>query len=443
VKSVASKSTPAETGDDHTALPLATLLGIVFCMPSLTLYAGKQPALASVNHQYLVVAGILTFLGPIAVLLTRAGGALAGVERAFALVVAIAAPITLSVLINIDNYSVTPLLVVATRILALSLYVATVGLLLQQPDGELLLQRAFVVMALILTALFLFSALTAPSWFWGRFEPGRMHPNWWGEILAAVVFGAAFIRGPSVLRYVLWGFALVGLVLVQSRGSLLFSLAIIVVALVITESPRRLFALGLIGLFLLPIGLGADAILSERPLVQRLSDFITSDVLLLDDPYRGLGSGVTGRDSTWAFALETITANPVFGVGAAITNRLATAAGQSLVHNGHFLLVADLGLVFVAPIYVLLLGSIVLGFRKRFWREVTFITVFIFFFAMFSPRLINASVNPMLLWMLVAYTWLKMSPSGAIVVVDDPTAAPISSRRIGERWNRTATVSRR
>lgn len=411
-------------------------------MPSLALYVGLQPALSGVNQQYLVVLGILSFVVPLGVLLSQVAGALAGLERLVALLLAVAVPLTLSVIVNIDNYTATPLLVVGSRIVALSLYVTTVGLILQHDDGEALLQRAFTVMALVLAALFVFSALTAPAWFWGRFKPGAMHPNWWGEVLSAVVFGAAFLQRPALLRYALWVVALVGLVLVQSRASLVMSVAVIAVTLVITEPPRRLLVLGMLTLFLLPLGFGVDAVVSERPLAQRLNDFVASDVLLLDDPYRGLGTGASGREDGWIFALETIMANPFFGVGAAYTDRLATVAGEDLIHNGHLSLIADLGFVLVLPIYILLLGGIVLGIRKKLWRETAYIAVFVLFFTMFSPRIINASVNPMLLWMLVSVVWLKAHVSANHHSAPrELTTRQRGQRRIGDRWPRGTLAS--
>jgi O-antigen ligase len=63
----------------------------------------------------------------------------------------------------------------------------------------------------------------------------------------------------------------------------------------------------------------------------------------LNDRYRGLGTGFTGRVGAWEEALDLFRENPVFGVGFRMHERYMTAASSA--HNGYLSLLAETGAV--------------------------------------------------------------------------------------------------
>jgi O-antigen ligase len=75
-----------------------------------------------------------------------------------------------------------------------------------------------------------------------------------------------------------------------------------------------------------------------------------SSTLALDDSYRGLGTGFTGRDIAWAEAWNIFLENPLFGVGYRAHERIMTT--QSSAHNGYLATLAELGLF----------GSVIIAF---------------------------------------------------------------------------------
>jgi O-antigen ligase len=88
------------------------------------------------------------------------------------------------------------------------------------------------------------------------------------------------------------------------------------------------------------------------------------DVLALDDPARGVGSGFTGRDEEWAFALQEIADNP-FGMG--FKRPSAVAAG----HNGYLKILLEFGIIggglIIAAVLSIVVRALVeaaVGFRE-------------------------------------------------------------------------------
>jgi hypothetical protein len=66
-------------------------------------------------------------------------------------------------------------------------------------------------------------------------------------------------------------------------------------------------------------------------------------LFFLNDRYRGLGTGFTGRVGAWQEAIELFQDNPVFGVGFRMHERYMTLAVSA--HNGYLSLLAEVGAV--------------------------------------------------------------------------------------------------
>ena len=68
-----------------------------------------------------------------------------------------------------------------------------------------------------------------------------------------------------------------------------------------------------------------------------------SSLLFLNDKYRGLGTGFTGRLEAWQEAFDLFQSNPWFGVGFRMHERYMTTLSSA--HNGYLSLPAEVGLV--------------------------------------------------------------------------------------------------
>jgi O-antigen ligase len=186
---------------------------------------------------------------------------------------------------------------------------------------------------------------------WGRWMPYDMQPNWWGMMALALAWCALAQRhlwvrlaGVAVAAYFMY--------LVQSRGALLALVPAFVLAsgLFVPLDRKRLLLLGVACVLGVLVVIAGSGLLSVD-LGQTSVDFVLNDLLKLNDPYRGLASGASGRVATYVQAWETFQQSPVFGGG----------FGESeFVHNGFLLVLAESGLLG-------LLGMLFL-IAKSLWR---------------------------------------------------------------------------
>jgi len=92
--------------------------------------------------------------------------------------------------------------------------------------------------------------------------------------------------------------------------------------------------------------------------VSGLADVIWSDVFKGDDPYRGLGSGLTGRTELWEETLDVWIKSPLFGVGYHQHENMMSTIGA---HNAYLAMLADTGVFSLLLYGWLLVRSFVAG----------------------------------------------------------------------------------
>src|SRR5262249_52106273 len=85
-------------------------------------------------------------------------------------------------------------------------------------------------------------------------------------------------------------------------------------------------------------------------------------IMLLDDQYRGLGTGDVGREERWDFALETFRQNPLFGVG---FGGYFKSQDQLTPHNFWLYMLSQMGLLSIISIYALARAAYTLLKRNR------------------------------------------------------------------------------
>jgi len=294
------------------------------------------------------------------------------------------------------------------------------------PRRDDLLRTAFVAVALIFAALFLFMALTQPNYHAGiRFKPGNFHPNWWGELLVVMSLGAVLAR-QRLFFYGAVPFIFLSLIMLQSRGALLTSVIIVAFGILAREGWRCTLIIGAVMLFfVLPLMISVDLVFANGRIFSGVVSFVGNDVLLLNDPLRGLDSGISGRAEGYAIALERFNANPILGFGFGQSNKdVADELGTGL-HNGHMALLIDLGVFMYAIILFIMLGALARAMLMREWLISGFILAFMFFI-FFASRSINASVVPMTGWLMIAIAWV--SPGRATA----HSTAPLLRRTVSD-----------
>jgi len=182
--------------------------------------------------------------------------------------------------------------------------------------------------------------------------PAGIHPNLWGLHAFSIIASALFIP-KRWLRWSIWLVCLYMQYLVSSRGALLGGLAIIFMqSFTFLRQRKQVSLTGLILAIFLIVLILSVFLMPQVPFLQSLHNFIFYDVLQMDAPNRGLGSGGTGRMEWNIMALKLWAENPVFGIG----------YGNSIsVHNGFLLLLAETGIVGLSIFLYLVMRAMLNG----------------------------------------------------------------------------------
>ncbi len=401
---------------------LAVLLGLTMVGPSY--------AHAFTRHGYVLAASILAFAPLVMWLATVAiNNGTPDLRRIFGLTALVVLPLSISILLNATGYGSMQFAATLWRVVACALYMLLAGFLFYHPRRDEITSIAFPLLVLVLFALFVSKQIINPAEHWGRLRPGDLRANYWGEIFQVAVLAAAFAR-PRWFFYGVVIIAFGGLLAVQARGSTLATAIIVLFAVLAREGLRRLLLLGaLILFFVLPPAVAADNLVFEGRLFGGITEFVANDVLRLNDPNRGLGSGFTGRTAGYEFAWNEFADRPLLGYGLGLTTKASAKAGAGAVHNGHLQLLADLGLLLYLFIFVTMLGALVRSGVQGNWLVFGGLLSF-YFILSFQPRSINVSVVPMVGMMLVVWGWLLPRPLVETAAVVRKTAR----RRLGEGW---------
>jgi hypothetical protein len=226
---------------------------------------------------------------------------------------------------------------------------------------------------------------------WGRAGYFGQHPNLGGEFLFGAVAIMALNRR-AWLRYLCYAMALYVLLQLQARAALLGAALVVVLA----EMPRTRIALRNFPIALFGLIVAASLIVLTSPsLGMKLNTFITEDVLMLNNPYRGSGTGFSGRAETWAYGLGVLLEHPILGSGLNLSGE-----NQILepIHSGYVKNVVEFGIPGMALNIVLLLG-IWLAFAKDFRRGAIVLAGCLIY--VFNARNVNLNIFPFILWIAI------------------------------------------
>lgn len=400
------------------AWPIGFALGLSFVVPT---YASILT-----QHDYVTAASITVFVPIILWLVMVAMGNGVRLQRGLLLAGAILLPLLTSMLVHIPDYGMNELLRSVVRVSGCSLFVLVATFVALHPRRDDVTRMALGIAALALALLFIGMMLLEPVNKWGRHMPGGLSPNMWGELCIVMTVGAALAR-PRWIFYGALPFIFIGLFLLQSRGALIATVILATFAILAREGFRRLVLIGLVAVFLgIPIVIAVDMLAFRGGFSSGIIDFVANDVLRLNDPRRGLGTGFTGRVDGYLVAWSAFTQNPLLGVGFGLGNEITLEENAGTIHNGHLQLLLELGLLLYPFIFIVMVGALLRSLILRCWLVSGMLLAF-FFFIVFSPRSINISALSMVSWFMIVYAWLlPASVAGAV--------ASAQSRRLGERW---------
>jgi O-antigen ligase len=189
------------------------------------------------------------------------------------------------------------------------------------------------------------SALALFGWPQDRYL-GPIHPNLFGSVMLS---GFIFSQFHQSVFFMLVRITCFGLAAIVSTRFALIGCLLALLVFELTLNPFN------VKLLLLAILAAACLIVFHQQII---------DILALDDPARGAGSGFTGRDVDWATALDSIADNP-FGMG------FKRPPFEGAGHNGYLKILLEFGIfgggLIIAAVLSMVVRALfeaVAGFRE-------------------------------------------------------------------------------
>jgi hypothetical protein len=240
----------------------------------------------------------------------------------------------------------------------------------------------------LLIPLFIYVAITQQhAYIWGRWTPFGIQPNWWGMMSLGLAW-CCFTWKNLWVRFVTLGLCLYFMVSVQSRGSIAAFLPVIFFASgwfypLSKKNMLNLFVCLFLG-FLLALAWG---IYSEVSLLNKITDFLINDVMRMNDPNRGLNTGLTGRTEGYQMAWNGFIESPIFGNG---------FKEYSFVHNGFLLTLAESGIFAFIGMTYLFFTTIRSAIKGKRWSSMGYLLSYALALMTF-PRSFNINMTGILL----------------------------------------------
>lgn len=338
--------------------------------------------------QFAVVAGIVPVLAQLLVLGFNPLGLAAPTKYSIVLVLVV----LLSFLGH--AYSWTPLIYVCDISFLLGIAIIFAG----SPDQRLL--RSTAVIASVSIGILLVYVNFAGEYVLGRLSANGIQPNFWGTTGLAVALAAVAAKRLPIVIFGL-GSGLLTIYDASARGSLVGLLAAMLALMI--ASALRLRSYRLVAAIAVAGGIPLVIMLVPSYLAA-IGDVISTDVFKVNDPYRGLGSGFTGRSDLWAEAINTWMRSPLFGVGYHQSDRFIT--DQLGAHSAYLSTLADMGVAGLLLYCGLLIWSFVaaLSIRDaRTCRVTIALVVGYAVYGLFESRAFNLGNPFSLLFLMVGF----------------------------------------
>ncbi len=183
-----------------------------------------------------------------------------------------------------------------------------------------------------------------------------LHPNLGSEIAATGMICAA-LAFPGWLFALAWLVEISAVLLMQGRAAMLVAagIAIVMSARGASRFGQKYRFAGLAAM----VAAAAAFVALFQPISEKLARSASND-LLLNNPYRGASSGVSGRDIGWHEAIAAFERSPLTGVGVGYFNDPMLAPP----HNLPLFFLAQFGVLGLP-----MLGYIIYKYKKLFTQE--------------------------------------------------------------------------
>lgn len=249
--------------------------------------------------------------------------------------------------------------------LLLVLFVFGVTLLVAgSPDPRLL--RSIAVLYSLPAAGFLIYVSITGERFLGRLVAHDIQPNWWGLMGLALAMAGFAHRSRLLMAACL----AVGLFIAYDASSRSSMLAIGVATVAIGLVQLRAFRGQHIVAGLAVVVSGLVLWMMYSTAISNTISGVLVDAFRIDDPFRGTGSGFTGRENVWAEVIRIWLTSPLFGVGYHQHQIFTTDHAEA--HQAYLAALADTGVLGFFWYLAFLLSSLYAALRLEDMRTRNF-----------------------------------------------------------------------
>lgn len=218
---------------------------------------------------------------------------------------------------------------------------------------------------------------------------GGAHPNLGSEIAAIGVIALCLTFSLTPLRVVVLSVPnLLSALLMQGRAGMLVIVAAVAIRLYVSTRRRGMgYLVGAVMLLLVatPVAvlLGGESVRAD-----------VSRALLLDDSYRGVGTGLVGRDNRWAGGINMFFAAPLTGGGPDVFR----SREMLTPHNWFLYGVGELGSLFLLVLFFFA-RAVVAAYRNN--RAHVLILSPVLLLMMLNDRFMNLNAYPALMYVFL------------------------------------------
>jgi O-antigen ligase len=265
-------------------------------------------------------------------------------------------------------------------------------------------RKTLIVNSILVNLLLPIVLVTAPV-AWGRVNPPET-PNYVAMMALLAFIGALGVRS-IICAAALSALPLYSMVVLQSRDSLLAAAITLVIAAISWISRNRFnkkFFAYLLLAFFGSLALCAALSFAGVPVIESIGQ-VLEGLFMLNDKYRGINSGGSGRSDLWAAAISLWQAQPVFGVG--FKGHILLMPDQMPAHNAYIGMLADLGIAGLASYLLMVSPAIYFVFKPihRFPQYPQWATIILTYilYGLFEFRAFSFGNTYSVIFMLVVF----------------------------------------
>jgi O-Antigen ligase len=226
---------------------------------------------------------------------------------------------------------------------------------------------------------------------WGRWSPYGEQPNWWGMMALSLAWSSLAWRS-TVIRVPALTVAMYYLFRTQARGSIVALVpAVLLCGGYFIPLTRKKLLWLFATILMCVLGVLSWSTLTSHDIAGQIAHYFAYEVMKINDPMRGVQSGLTGRTEAYQGAWDAFLQSPFIGNG---------YSEFEFVHNGFLITAAESGIFALVGLLYLFASGLRAYVKVSHWPGVGYVLSYILTIMTF-PRSININMTSLLFLMVL------------------------------------------